>query len=53
MAKRRYGMDTAILRYLIPEREKERSEDDILELALRLRERMGFLFRYVPRQIWY
>jgi len=26
---------------LIPEREKERSEDDILELALRLRERMG------------
>ena len=29
------------LRNLIPEREKERSEDDILELALRLRERMG------------
>ena len=41
MAKRRYGMDTAILRNLIPEREKERSEQDILELALRLRERMG------------
>ncbi len=29
------------LRNLIPEREKERSEEDILELALRLRERMG------------
>ena len=29
------------LRNLIPEREKERSEDDILELALRLRDRMG------------
>ncbi len=29
------------LRNLIPEREKERSEEDIMELALRLRERMG------------
>lgn len=31
------------LRNLIPEREKERSEEDILELALRLKEKMGLL----------
>lgn len=29
------------LRNLIPEWEKERSEDDILELDLRLKDRMG------------
>ena len=29
------------LRNLIPEREKERDEEDVLELALRLRDRMG------------